>query len=88
MLGRMKEHTEIVTGLQFLSHDSSLMYSCSLDRSVRLWRDMTCIDVYSEHQDWIRSLSLSRDDKWLASGCVSGTIYVWDTKNGQAHIKY
>ncbi len=39
--------------------------------------------MYSEHQDWIRTISISSKDKYLVSGCVSGHIYCWDPETGK-----
>lgn len=49
-----------------------MFYTSSLDKTIRLWRDYSVIDIYTEHHDWIRTLSLSSSDKYLISGCVSG----------------
>lgn len=78
----MKEHTEIVTGLQFSNHSESRLFSSSLDRTIKVWSNYKCIHTFSDHQDWIRSLSLSKNDHTLISGCVSGNILIWDAEQG------
>jgi WD40 repeat protein len=61
-----------------------MFYTCSLDRTIRLWKDYEPIDIYTEHSDWIRTISLSCTDRYLVSGCVSGQIHVWDPIIGRS----
>ncbi|CDW77963.1 wd40 repeat-containing protein [Stylonychia lemnae] len=86
-LKRVKEHSEFVTSLQFFHHQQNMFYSSSLDRTIRLWRDYESIDIYTDHQDWIRTMSLSNQDRHLISGCVSSQIFCWDPLTGKPLVK-
>ena len=54
------------------------MMSCSLDKTIKLWKDFDCIHTFLDHNDWVRCLSISSDNKYFLSGCVSSVIKYWD----------
>eukprot|EP00347_Sterkiella_histriomuscorum_P005068 403358022 len=87
LIKQVKEHSEFVTSIRFFHNQPDMFYTSSLDRTIRLWKDYQSIQVYQEHQDWIRTLSLSTQDKYLISGCVSAQIFCWDPLTGQPIIK-
>lgn len=74
----IKDHKEIVTGLEFFHGDSSYMMSCSLDKTIQLWKDFENKHTFLDHSDWVRCLSLSKDNKHFLSGCVSSVVKLWD----------
>jgi len=74
----INEHKEIVTGIEFFHGDSSMMLSCSLDKTIKLWRDNKNIHTFLDHSDWVRCISLSKDNKFFLSGCVSSVVKLWD----------
>jgi WD40 repeat protein len=74
----IKDHKEIVTGLEFFHGDSSYMMSCSLDKTIQLWKDFENVHTFLDHSDWVRCLSLSKDNKHFLSGCVSSVVKLWD----------
>jgi WD40 repeat protein len=71
-------HKEIVTGLEYFQSDPSYMMSCSLDKTIKLWKDYTPIHTFIEHSDWVRCIAVSQSSKYFLSGCVSSIIKLWD----------
>ena len=74
----LKEHSEIVTGIEFFHNSSNKFLSCSLDKTIKLWKDYKCVHTFIEHSDWIRCINLNNDNSRLLSGCVSSVIKIWD----------
>jgi WD40 repeat protein len=72
------DHKEIVTGLEFFHGNSNMMMSCSLDKTIKLWRDNENIDTFLDHSDWVRCIAMSGNNKFFLSGCVSSVIKFWD----------
>lgn len=60
-----------------------MIFTGSLDRTIRLWKDNKEIVKLEKHSDWIRCLNLSTDNKRLLSGCVSSFVYGWDVETSQ-----
>jgi WD40 repeat protein len=56
----------------------SRLITGSLDKTIKIWKDDKVMESLTEHSDWIRCISLSSDNKYLASGCVSSKVYLWD----------
>ena len=63
---------------QKFDSDNLYMMSCSLDKTIKLWKDFNCIHTFLDHNDWVRCLSISNDNKYFLSGCVSSIIKYWD----------
>jgi WD40 repeat protein len=62
------------------SPDGSKIISSSADGSIRI-RDAATLNplsVLANQPDWVQSLSVSRDGKWLAAGRYDGTVSVYD----------
>lgn len=87
-------HSEIVTHLVWSHHSRGSgegsaeqvvgdFFSCSLDKTIKLWRDCRVVHSFDDHKDWLRSLTLTADDATLLSGCVSSTICGWDVATGR-----
>lgn len=78
------DHKEIVTGLEFFHNSSNIqtentyMMSCSLDKTIKLWKDYQSVHTYLDHSDWVRCLAISKYNKYFLSGCVSSVIKLWD----------
>jgi len=54
------------------------MMSCSLDKTIKLWKNFNCIHTFLDHNDWVRCLAISNDNNYFLSGCVSSVIKYWD----------
>ncbi|HEY9811435.1 MAG TPA: WD40 repeat domain-containing serine/threonine-protein kinase [Halomicronema sp.] len=46
-------------------------------------KDWKCTQILKGHESMVSSISLSPDEKTLASGSHDGTIKIWDTNTGQ-----
>jgi WD40 repeat protein len=79
----IKDHKEIVTCIDYLHGDTNQFMSCSLDKTIKLWKDNECIHTFLDHSDWVRSISLSKDNSKFLSGCVSSIIKLWDMNTFQ-----
>jgi WD40 repeat protein/serine/threonine protein kinase len=73
-------HQSMVTGLA-LSPDCKRLYSCSTDKTVRVWdlSTRTAVATLRGHCDAITCIALSADSQYLCSGSWDGIIRVWDT---------
>ena len=74
----LTEHNEIVTGIEYFHNTNEYFLSCSLDKTIKLWKNYKSFHTFIEHNDWIRCLSVSYDNKYFISGCVSSVIKLWD----------
>ncbi|MCD4679767.1 MAG: hypothetical protein K8S00_05205 [Bacteroidales bacterium] len=76
-------HTDEVRSV-IVSHNGSLLASCSNDGSVKLWRignaDKKPIDLKTEKSEkkGFRNVVFSHEDKYLAAGSTNGQILIWD----------
>ena len=84
-------HKEIVTGIEFFNSNditafeseetnfpNDFMLSCSLDKTIKLSKNLKIIHEFTEHHDWIRCLSIDYSKKHFLSGCISSVIKYWD----------
>ena len=73
-------HSEIVTCVEFFhkKEDNEYLLSCSLDKSIKLWKNWKNVHTFLEHSDWIRCLCVREDNKQFLSGCVSSIVKLWD----------
>ena len=76
----MSSHNEIVTGVEFFhgKEDNEYLLSCSLDKTIKLWRNLNNIHTFLEHSDWVRCISVRDDNVQFLSGCVSSVVKLWD----------
>ena len=72
------EHKEIVTGIDFFKKRSDMFLSCSLDKTIKLWKNYTNIHTFIEHSDWVRCIAINHDNTQFLSGCVSSVVKLWD----------
>ena len=76
----LSDHIEIVTDVEFLhgEENNSSFLSCSLDKTIKLYKNYKNICTFHEHNDWVRALSISYDNTYFLSGCVSSVVKLWD----------
>ena len=69
----ISSHSEIVTGVEFFhkKEDNEYFLSCSLDKTIKLWKNYKNIHTFLEHSDWVRCISIREDNQQFLSGCVS-----------------
>ena len=61
--------------------DSRMFASCSDDKTVALWdtRNLkTRIRVLNGHENWVKNVEYSKDDKLLVTSGFDGQIFTWD----------
>jgi len=63
---------------EYLNDENIYMMSCSLDKTIKLWKDFNCIHTFIDHNDWVRCLAISSENNFFLSGCVSSVIKYWD----------
>jgi len=79
LLKNLKDHQEIVTGIEYFHNNlNDDFLTCSLDKTIKLWKNYKCVHTFIEHSDWVRCISVSNDNKYFLSGCVSAVIKLWD----------
>lgn len=80
-------HQEIITTMNWLNNDQNMIYTGSLDKTIRLWKDYKCISVLKDQKDWIRCVNTSPNCKKMLSGDVSSSIVCWDVENSVSILK-
>lgn len=78
-----KGHNAKVTGV-LIDKDGSIIYSCSFDKSARIWDITGTHEVLKlQHPAEVSSISLSLNGELLISGCNDFNIRLWNSKNGE-----
>ena len=86
LIKTITDHKEIVTCIEYFNQPQmgvKEMMTCSLDKTIKLWKDYTNVHTFTEHSDWVRCLAINRDNKYFLSGCVSSVVKLWDLNTGQ-----
>jgi WD40 repeat protein len=93
LIKTIPDHKEIVTCIEYFNKKSSCLFNdlfgakemmtCSLDKTIKLWKDYVNVHTFTEHSDWVRCLAINRDNKFFLSGCVSSVVKLWDINTGQ-----
>ena len=73
-------HSEIVTDCEFFhgKEDNEYFLSCSLDKTIKLFKNYKNVHTFIEHNDWVKCLAVRRDNQQFISGCVSSVVKLWD----------
>jgi WD40 repeat protein/transcriptional regulator with XRE-family HTH domain len=66
--------------------DGKLLVSGGFDKVVRLWhmKDRAVAHRWNEHSDAIRSVDISEDGEWVASGSKDRSVYLYSTSTKAA----
>lgn len=85
----LSDHEGSINAMTF-SPDSSVLVTAGGDQTARLWDLQSVTDasstsspatasiVFTGHEDWIRAVAISPDNRWLATGDDSGIVRLWD----------
>ena len=76
----ISDHKEITSDVAFLhgGENNSNFLTGSLDKTIKLYKNFQNIYTFHEHNDWVRALSISYDNHFFLSGCVSSVVKLWD----------
>ncbi|MBA2306562.1 WD40 repeat domain-containing protein [Candidatus Dependentiae bacterium] len=82
--GTLSGHTAAVSWVTF-SSDSTLLLSCSMDTTAKLWdrSTMKLMHTLSGHKGVLFTGSFSLDGKRVITGAADNTVKVWDVTTGK-----
>ena len=66
--------------------ENLFILSGSLDKTIKLSKNMKVLHEFNQHHDWIKSLTISNDKTSFLSGCISSIIKVWDLNTRQVKL--
>jgi WD40 repeat protein len=61
-----------------IDFEEEYILTSSLDKTIKLTKNLKILHTFTEHNDWIKSMSISSDRKNFLSGCISSVIKLWD----------
>jgi ribosomal RNA-processing protein 9 len=78
-LGKLKGHRGAVTGVAIQKHPAPHLYSCSADKTVKVWSlpEMAYIETLFGHQEQIVSVDCLRRERAITSGGRDSTVRIW-----------
>lgn len=74
----LNQHKEIASDIKWMNLDPRTFISCSIDKTIKIWKDYKVINELGNQDDWLRSLGVKNDDSLMISGCVQGKAIGWD----------
>jgi len=82
----LQGHTDIIRGI-YLSKNEQKLLSISNDKRLIMWnlRDVCVEDCIVGHSEWIVSMAVSGDERYVLTGSYDKTVKVWDFDSG-AHV--
>jgi WD40 repeat protein len=72
-----------VWGVAFTPEGEHLVTASGTDLTLWDLRQGMEVRRFAGHTNWIRSIDVSRDGRWLASGSSDGAIHLWDLTSGE-----
>jgi len=81
-----KGHDHTVSQLNFFNwNNEEQLVTCSRDHSLKIWNIATgfCVRTFMGHTDWVKTISVSLEAKYLASGGHDQSILVWSLSTGE-----
>ena len=81
---KFEGHTEKLKHM-ILSDDQKILYSCSLDGTIRMWNTINGkeIKIFKSISDNVFHVILSKDQKTIYSCGNDGFIQIWDIESGE-----
>lgn len=81
----MKGHDHTVSQVKFLFCElEEHLASCSRDNTIKLWNLNTgyCVRTINGHTDWVKTIAVSLENKFIASGGHDQVIMIWSVSDG------
>jgi len=80
-----KGHEHTLSQLKFVDwNNEDHIVTCSRDQTLKLWNINSgfCVRTLIGHSDWVKTIAVSLDSKYIASGGHDQTILVWSISTG------
>lgn len=78
-LKRLSGHSHLISSIRDLGDEATLA-TASFDSRVAFWdlrEQFKCIQLLEEHDSPVLCLDYNVDDRYLCTGCLDGSIYIW-----------
>ena len=90
----LEGHLDEVSSIAFHPKGENILVSCSFDGTVRVWNLLDAMEIFrssstyedgadlAQEAEKFTCVSWHKDGNIIATGCVSGSIYCWQYKQG------
>lgn len=77
------------TSLCGVTEESDLLIAALPDGAVRVWDAKSCdqLSNFTRHTVTVTALSVSRKNQQVASGCLKGSLFVWNLQSGETKFE-
>lgn len=83
----LSQHKQIASDIKWMNTNSAAFVSCSIDKTIKIWKDYKVVEEIDGQDNWLRSLWINDDDSLLISGCVQGKAIGFDLPTCQERFK-
>jgi len=97
-LDGLDAHKDSVYSVAFAPNGRELV-SGSLDKTIKMWeisdhrplmshppRSSKCVRTFEGHKDFVLSVALTPDGKWVLSGSKDRGVQFWDPRTGETQL--